>query len=647
MVRRQVKIALAASIGCALPCPSRAALTFYVEPNNPWPSGWYSAAVADMRTVVNMYNAYGDFGNGSIYVYYNVGIPTAQSGYGGYGGSIGVGGTYPNVRVLLHESSHWLGTGTYSSYWTGPHASALIQQFDGVGAVLNGDGQHYWPYGENYDNESSPINDARHVAMVYALREDFGIGSTAPPSSARNVTLTANDAAGTSGFNHPWGWSDGHFPQAGTNYYTGNFALRTPNGYPSWTFAGASLTVNNHTNPNGGLLFNGWGSTGVVTINNLVLDGGSIIHDQNPQDLFQLAGRISVVSNSTIDAARGNIRILSTVGGVGSLTKTGPYKLTLAGPTFYAGTLVNSAGTLDLASPGGASLAGLTAAACTVTVGGPTGMTGPLTITGVMTIDDNAVVKLLSPAAPNANTSVSQLVIGNTGLLDLTSNRLHIHYGDASDPSATIAAYIASAYHGGEWNGAGIHSSGVDSNHGLALAHDAPGDLLLAPAIYGDTNLDGSVNFTDLLDLAQHYGQTNATWEQGDFNYDGIVGFADLLDLAQHYGQSLPAAQLASLQSAAVPEPSPLLLLPAIAGFQFRRRKWTVSGQHWQRYRKARSRLPAPVGFFGSMLERVMHSVESDWQNISTLCAERLDCCSGGRPTCSGARSSGFASIFG
>src|SRR5262245_42588411 len=176
-----------------------------------------------MQTVVDMHNAYGDFGNGSIYVYYNAGIPTAQASYGG---SIGIGGTYPNVRVLLHESSHWLGTGTYSANWGGRNASALIQQFDGVSTVLNGDGAHYWPYGENYDNESSPINDARHVAMVYALRKDFGIGSTAPPSSVTSVTMTASDALGTSGFNYASGWSDGHFPQAGTTYSTGNFLLR-------------------------------------------------------------------------------------------------------------------------------------------------------------------------------------------------------------------------------------------------------------------------------------------------------------------------------------------------------------------------------------------------------------------------------------
>jgi autotransporter-associated beta strand protein len=330
---------------------SRAALSFYVDPGSPWPAGWYDAAVANMQTVVNMYNAYGDFGSSSIYVYYNAGIPTAQSGYGGYGGSIGVGGAYPNVRVLLHESSHWLGTGTYSNWWGGPSATAMLQQFDGLGAVLNGDSQHYWPYGENYDNESSPINDARHIAMVYALRKDFGIGSTAPPSAATSVTLTDSDAPGTSAFNYTAGtgggaWSDNHFPQPGTNYFTGAFDLRTPNGYPSWQFAGNSLTVN----AGGRLLFNGWGTTGVVTFKNLNLSGGTVQHDQNIQDLFQLAGRVTLNSTSTFNAANGSINILASTGGSGGLTKTGPYALTLSNNDTYVGPTTINAGTLRLAA---------------------------------------------------------------------------------------------------------------------------------------------------------------------------------------------------------------------------------------------------------------------------------------------------------
>ena len=50
------------------------------------------------------------------------------------------------------------------------------------------------------------------------------------------------------------------------------------------------------------------------------------------------------------------------------------------------------------------------------------------------------------------------------------------------------------------------------------------------------------MNFADLLALAQHYGSSNATWEQGDLNGDGSVNFADLLILAQNYGRSASGA---------------------------------------------------------------------------------------------------------
>ena len=62
----------------------------------------------------------------------------------------------------------------------------------------------------------------------------------------------------------------------------------------------------------------------------------------------------------------------------------------------------------------------------------------------------------------------------------------------------------------------------------------------------GDVNHDGSVGFSDLLVLAQHYG-TAGTFSAGDVNYDGTVGFADLLLMAQNYGKSLPNPSAASL----------------------------------------------------------------------------------------------------
>jgi hypothetical protein len=44
----------------------------------------------------------------------------------------------------------------------------------------------------------------------------------------------------------------------------------------------------------------------------------------------------------------------------------------------------------------------------------------------------------------------------------------------------------------------------------------------------GDVNLDGAVDFTDLLTLVQHYGQSGG-WVDGDMNGDGTIGFDDLL----------------------------------------------------------------------------------------------------------------------
>jgi hypothetical protein len=60
-------------------------------------------------------------------------------------------------------------------------------------------------------------------------------------------------------------------------------------------------------------------------------------------------------------------------------------------------------------------------------------------------------------------------------------------------------------------------------------------------ALAGDVNRDRSVNFDDLLVIAQNYGQTGRTFSQGNVNYDagGEVGFDDLLLLAQRYETTL------------------------------------------------------------------------------------------------------------
>jgi hypothetical protein len=109
--------------------------------------------------------------------------------------------------------------------------------------------------------------------------------------------------------------------------------------------------------------------------------------------------------------------------------------------------------------------------------------------------------------------------------------------------------------------------AGLDVAGPLALApvYSAT-ELRLVATLPGDANLDGVVNFGDLLALAKHYNARGdgVEWAAGDFTYDGVVNFADLLVLAKNYNRPLPAdvpgagggfeAALAEV-SAVVPEP--------------------------------------------------------------------------------------------
>jgi hypothetical protein len=89
----------------------------------------------------------------------------------------------------------------------------------------------------------------------------------------------------------------------------------------------------------------------------------------------------------------------------------------------------------------------------------------------------------------------------------------------------------------------------------------------------GDANHDRSVDFNDLVALAQNYNTIGKTYVQGDFNYDGSVDFNDLVILAQQYNTTLhdpgappaPAAAganfatdwAAALQPVATPQDGP------------------------------------------------------------------------------------------
>lgn len=121
----------------------------------------------------------------------------------------------------------------------------------------------------------------------------------------------------------------------------------------------------------------------------------------------------------------------------------------------------------------------------------------------------------------------------------------------------------------------GITNGNISGNTDFAgmPAAITNGNLIIGYA--GDLNLDGTVNFNDLLALAQNYGHTGATYSQGDINQDGTVNFNDLLTLAQNYGKSVnlnAAAPALAAAFDAVPEPASLGAIFALALIARRRR---------------------------------------------------------------------------
>lgn len=157
--------------------PRRAHLTYQLSDGSEnWEPARRKQITEVMDAAVALYNRHGVFKK-HVTANHSPGTPTADANFNGW---INFGGSC-NVRVALHEISHTLGVGTHPAWqrnikdgkWTGRHALRQLREFDGPEATLSADRMHFWPYGLNYDNESSPENDIRHVKMVAALRKDM------------------------------------------------------------------------------------------------------------------------------------------------------------------------------------------------------------------------------------------------------------------------------------------------------------------------------------------------------------------------------------------------------------------------------------------------------------------------------------------
>lgn len=134
---------------------------------------------------------------------------------------------------------------------------------------------------------------------------------------------------------------------------------------------------------------------------------------------------------------------------------------------------------------------------------------------------------------------------------------------------STQAAWSASqAVHGspgahspveGDFNGSGVATvADLDLLYAALGTADSQFDLtgdnsidladvnyfveVLAKSVAGDTDLDGTVAFSDFLVISVNFGQQVNGWSQGDFNSDGTVDFSDFLAISTNFGFARSAA---------------------------------------------------------------------------------------------------------
>lgn len=166
--------------------------------------------------------------------------------------------------------------------------------------------------------------------------------------------------------------------------------------------------------------------------------------------------------------------------------------------------------------------------------------------------------------ATGATLAVTGFVTLNGGAIDLAGGTLIKRAAATGLTLAQTRAALVSGYNAGAWNGTSasgaINSSLANSTStgdavGYGLGSEvavtsvggftvAPGDTVIRYTLKGDADLNQSVNFDDLLRIAQNYSLASRSWAQGDFDYNSTADFSDLLSLAQGYGTTLVTSNI-------------------------------------------------------------------------------------------------------
>jgi hypothetical protein len=366
-------------------------------------------------------------------------------------------------------------------------------------------------------------------------------------------------------------------------------------------------------------------STGTLTVFNtpgssISLTGGlvstGVLNLSGNFNLFQwTTGTLALTNTSravVIDnSAQGNLAATLTLGAKQELIvsstevvgKTNSGSLTLSGGTnIIAGDLqiaanAGSTGTFLLNSTGSLS-------AVNVYVGGSNsaaGGRGVLTVTNAATMSVSGQLKAWNNGRANldvSKTTVTGLNITGNGIVNL-NGALAVNYAGAFvDPVATIVSYLQNGFDSGNWDGtSGIVSTSVaGSSQAVSIGYAdsktdvgtpaAANQVLIQYTLLGDANLDGLVNFNDLVAVVQNFNKPGTDWSQGNFQYGASTNFNDLVAVVQNFNKVLapPSGSgdlgdggvipLTGSRAIVLPEPGLIFLAASVAaGLRLRRRR--------------------------------------------------------------------------
>jgi hypothetical protein len=131
---------------------------------------------------------------------------------------------------------------------------------------------------------------------------------------------------------------------------------------------------------------------------------------------------------------------------------------------------------------------------------------------------------------------LSSLTLDTTASLDVGDGGITISAGGFVE--ADIRTALIAGCDSGSWAGAsGIRHSSAEASRSVGYIVDGNGVLTVRQTMAGDVDMDGDVDFDDILGLFPNYGTaTGMVWYGGDITYDDAVNFDDILALFPNYG---------------------------------------------------------------------------------------------------------------